>query len=77
MFCLRFANSHQYLMDTRDIEITAVNTANLILYGKLDGSICRNKHLAVSIATVLTSMNFSVCTKTDEFQNLYRVWVER
>lgn len=74
---LRFANLNQHLMDTRGIEIIAVNMANLILYGKLDGCICRNKHLANGIATVLTSMDFEVFTKTDEVGNLYRVWIER
>lgn len=38
---LRLAKSHRHLMYTQIIEITAVETATLILYDKLDGCICR------------------------------------
>ncbi len=74
---LRFANSTQWLMDIKTIEITAVNIANLIYYDKLDGCVCYNLRLAEGITTVLTSLQFELKTKHDEIENLYYVWVKR
>lgn len=63
-------------METTTIEIMAVDIANLIFYDKLDGCICRNKHLADGVATVL-GRHFQVCKETDEMEQLYHIWVER